>query len=334
MPPRTAGSSRILAWSSPWRPRTFNGVVTGIRATRAGDLAAHAPAGPEWLHEIKYDGYRVQLRLQDGAVSLLTRNGHDWTDRFGGVPQAAHTLQAETAVIDGEMVVLDERGVSSFARLKAALGDRVADRLVFYAFDLLRLNGQDLRPLPLLERKRQLELLLAPLPPDHLIRFSEHLIGNGPEIHRNACRLGVEGIIAKRVMAPYRSGRQGDWLKIKCHARQEFVIGGYTTVRNRGFGLGSLLLGIQRDGVLAYVGRVGTGWDMRTGREGAGCTPSAAAGPIAIRVCPDSSQARRALGPTGAGGRSALPDLDRGWPAATRELSEATRGSGTEATGG
>ena len=230
-------------------------------------LAAHAPAGPEWLYEIKYDGYRVQMRLQDGAVFLLTRNGHDWTDRFAGVSEAARALQAETAVIDGEMVVLDERGVSSFARLKAALGDRVADRLVFYAFDLLRLNGQDLRPLPLLERKRQLELMLATLPPDHLIRFSEHLIGNGPEIHRNACRLGVEGIIAKRVMAPYRSGRQGDWLKIKCHVRQEFVIGGYTTVRNRGFGLGSLLLGIQRDGVLAYVGRVGTGWDMRTGQK-------------------------------------------------------------------
>ena len=211
--------------------------------------AVHAPAGPEWLYEIKYDGYRVQIRLQDGAVSLLTRNGHDWTDSFGGVSEAARALQAETAVIDGEMVVLDERGVSSFARLKAALGDRVADRLVFYAFDLLRLNGQDLRPLPLMERKRQLELLLAPLPPDHLIRFSKHLIGNGPEIHRSACRLGVEGIIAKRVMAPYRSGRQGDWLKIKCHARQEFVIGGYTTVRNRGFDLGSLHVGIQRDSV-------------------------------------------------------------------------------------
>ena len=151
--------------------------------------ATHAPAGPEWLYEIKYDGYRVQLRLQDGAVSLLTRNGHDWTDRFGGVPQAARALPAKTAVIDGEMVVLDERGVSSFARLKAALGDRAADRLVFFGFDLLHLDGQDLRPLPLLERKRQLELMLAPLPPDHPIRFSEHPIGNGPEIHRNACRL-------------------------------------------------------------------------------------------------------------------------------------------------
>ena len=274
-------------------------------------LAAHAPAGPEWLHEIKYDGYRVQLRLQDGAVSLLTRNGHDWTDRFAGVPQAARSLQAETAVIDGEMVVLDERGVSSFARLKAALGDRVADRLVFYAFDLLHLDGQDLRPLPLLERKRQLELLLAPLPPDHLIRFSEHLIGNGPEIHRNACRLGVEGIIAKRVMAPYRSGRQGDWLKVKCHARQEFVIGGYTTVRNRGFDLGSLLLGVHRDGVLAYVGRVGTGWDMRTGQKVLDALRPLEQDRSPFGSDPDSSQARCALGPAGAGGRGALPDLDR-----------------------
>ena len=139
--------------------------------------------------------------------------------------------------------MLDEHGVSSFARLKAALGDGAAHRLVFYAFDLLHLDGQDLRDLPLLERKRQLEQLLAPLPPDHLIRFCDHLIGSGPEMHRNACRLGVEGIIAKRVDAPYRSGRSGDWLKIKCHARQEFVIGGYTTVKNRGFGLGSLAPG-------------------------------------------------------------------------------------------
>ena len=127
-----------------------------------------------------------------------------------------------------------------------------------------QLDGQDLRPLPLLERKRQLELLLAPLPPDHPIRYLDHLIGNGPEIHRHACGLGVEGTIAKRVRAPYRSGRQGDWLKVKCHARQEFVIGGYTTVRNRGFDLGSLLLGDHRNGALAYVGRVGTGWDIRT----------------------------------------------------------------------
>ena len=170
-------------------------------------------------------------------------------------------------MIDGEVVVLDGHGVSSFARLKAALGEGAPDRLLFFAFDLLHLDGQDLRELPLLERKRQLEQLLAPLPPDHPIRFCDHLIGGGPELHRQACRLGAEGIIAKRVDAPYRSGRNDDWLKIKCYARQEFVIGGYTTVKGRGLGLGSLLLGVHRDGELTYVGRVGTGWDTRTGQE-------------------------------------------------------------------
>ena len=230
-------------------------------------LVAEAPAGQEWLHEIKHDGYRVQLRLQDGRAAFLTRNGHDWTHRFRDLPRAAEELQAGSAVLDGEVVVLDEQGVSSFARLKAALGEGAAHRLLFFAFDLLHLDGRDLREQPLLERKRQLERLLAPLAPDHPIRFCDHLIGGGPELHRQACRLGAEGIIAKRVDAPYRSGRRDDWLKIKCHARQEFVIGGYTTVKGRGLGLGSLLLGVQRDGALAYVGRVGTGWDARTGQE-------------------------------------------------------------------
>ena len=138
--------------------------------------------------------------------------------------------------------------------------------LRYYAFDLLHLDGRDLRELPLLERKQRLEQLLAPLPPDHPVRFSDHLIGAGPELYRQACRLGAEGIVAKRMDAPYRSGRHEDWLKVKCHARQEFVIGGYTTVKGSGIGLGSLLLGVHRDGALTYVGRVGTGWDARTGQ--------------------------------------------------------------------
>ncbi|MFL5333392.1 MAG: hypothetical protein ACJ8H8_09470, partial [Geminicoccaceae bacterium] len=143
----------------------------------------------------------------------------------------------------------------------------VAEPLLFYAFDLLQPDGQDLRDLPLLERKGQLELLRALLPLDCPIRFSEHLTGRGPDMHRHAWCSGVEGIIAKRVDAPYRSGRHGDWLKVKCYAPQEFVMGGYTTVKNRGLGLGSLLLGDQRHGALAYVGRVGTGWDRRTAEK-------------------------------------------------------------------
>jgi bifunctional non-homologous end joining protein LigD len=230
-------------------------------------LAASAPAGQEWLHEIKHDGYRVQLHLQDGTASLLTRNGHDWTHRFRNLPHMTQDLPGKAAVIDGEVVVLDERGVSSFARLKAVLSAGSPRPLVFFAFDLLHLDGRDLRDQPLLERKRRLERLLAALPPDHPIRYCDHLIGSGRDLHRQACRLGAEGIIAKRVDVPYRSGRNEDWLKVKCYARQEFVIGGYTTVKGRGLGLGSLVLGVHRDGALAYVGRVGTGWDARSGQE-------------------------------------------------------------------
>ena len=170
-------------------------------------------------------------------------------------------------MIDGEVVVLDEQGVSSFARLKAALSEGVPDRLHYYAFDLLHLDGRDLRELPLLERKRRLEQLLAPLPPDHPVRFSDHLIGAGPELHRQACRLGAEGIVAKRVDAPYRSGprrglAQGQVPRPPGVRRRRL----HHRRRAAGSAWARCCSACTGTAPLAYVGRVGTGWDARTGQ--------------------------------------------------------------------
>jgi bifunctional non-homologous end joining protein LigD len=224
-------------------------------------LAAETPAGDGWLHELKHDGYRCQLRVEAGSALVRTQGGHDWTPRFAKVAEAAAALPASSALLDGEAVVLDEHGVSRFGLLRRALetGDTAA--VSFYTFDLLFLDGQDLRGLPLLERKRRLEALL-PRPGDGTIRYSEHVLGRGGELREAACRLGAEGLIAKRADAPYRSGRTTSWLKIKCTARQEVVVGGFTHVRGRRSGLGALLVGTHegdRRG-LTFAGKVGTGW--------------------------------------------------------------------------
>jgi bifunctional non-homologous end joining protein LigD len=220
--------------------------------------ASEPPAGPGWLFEVKHDGYRCQLRLEGGRCTVRTRGAHDWTARFGGIAAAAEALPATTAVIDAEAVVLDERGVSSFALLRRTL-EEGGDGVVCYAFDLLFLDAEDLRELPLVERKRRLEALLGE---PGVLRYSEHVGGRGKELLQHACRLGAEGLIAKRGDQPYRSGRGTSWLKVKCEAaRTELVIGGYTPARGRQGGLGALLVGTPHCGGLLYAGKVGTGWD-------------------------------------------------------------------------
>lgn len=223
-------------------------------------LVDQAPSGQEWLHEIKLDGYRCQVRLVRGEVTIHTRGGHDWTDRFRALANAAAALPARDALFDGEIVVLDGGGVSSFAALKEALHTGRQDDMVLYAFDLLHLDGADLRSLPLLERKRRLEDFISAAPDSSRLRYSDHVLSDGPHIVRQACRLGAEGIVSKRTDAPYRSGRSRTWLKVKCTSRQEFVIGGYTARRGGGSGLGALLLGVHDGDPLVHVGRVGTGW--------------------------------------------------------------------------
>jgi bifunctional non-homologous end joining protein LigD len=226
-------------------------------------LVQAAPEGDEWFHEIKLDGYRVLARVERGRVRLLTRTGQDWTARFPGVAAAAAKLPVDSALLDGEVVVLDARGISHFQSLQEALSLKRTADLVYFAFDLLHLDGRDLRDAPLSERKALLARLLRGS--GQTIRYSEHVEGQGRSFYDRACRLGLEGIISKQKDAPYRSGRGTVWVKVKCISSQEFVIVGFTEPKGTRAGFGALLLGVyEPDGGLTYVGRVGTGFDDRS----------------------------------------------------------------------
>jgi bifunctional non-homologous end joining protein LigD len=233
-------------------------------------LRANVPAGDKWVHEIKWDGYRLQIRIDDGKVSILTRRGHDWTDRFPAIRDAAKALPVRLALIDGEAVV-EVNGIASFSALQAALGARegpghkAAHEAVFYAFDLLHLNGVDLQPAPLLKRKEALMELMGRLA--GAIRYSEHLIGDGEALFRQSCLMGLEGVISKRADRPYRSGRGEDWTKVKCIESQEFVVAGYVPRSDSAKSVGALVLGYYDGGKLSYAGRVGTGFTAATARS-------------------------------------------------------------------
>ena len=225
------------------------------------------PAGDDWLHEIKLDGYRIVARLDRGEVQLITRGGKDWTERAPAVARSIAALPVKNAVLDGELVSLLKSGISSFQSLQNALSEGRSDSLVYYAFDLLFVDGRDTRPLPLLERKEALAMLLAATSEATNVRLSDHVVGKGKTFFDKACRMGVEGTIAKRADAPYRSGRSKDWLKIKRIARQEFVVGGFTPPSGARQHLGALLVGVREDGGLRYVGKVGTGFTARSLEE-------------------------------------------------------------------
>ena len=239
-------------------------------AAELATLVAQPPAGDDWLHEIKFDGYRMFCRLDRGQVEFISRNGRKWTDRLANLVEAAAEFPAEQAILDGEVVVLDKQGVSNFQSLQNALGDHSRQsRLTYFVFDLLYLDGYDLRAAPLRERKALLKGLLR----KHRsrgwpLRLSDHLQGSAVEVQRHACRAGLEGIVSKRANAPYRAGRGGEWVKSKCRQGQEFVIAGFTKPGGSRTDFGSLLLGYHRpDGKLAYAGRVGTGFSQQTLRE-------------------------------------------------------------------
>ncbi|TPJ34961.1 DNA ligase D [Mesorhizobium sp. B2-8-3] len=224
-------------------------------------LERDAPAGEDWLHEVKFDGYRMQAQIAGSDVRLLTRAGLDWTDKFDGpVTGALAGLKCRDAIIDGEIVVLADSGVSSFPLLQADLSARRADRFVYYVFDLMRLDGQDLRREPLVERKQALAELLGEQPEHSALSFSDHFHEPGKVMLQHVCRMGLEGVVSKRADAPYRSGRGLSWIKSKCTLRQEFVIGGYLPSDKTGRGLRSLLVGFNEGGKLHYAGRVGTGF--------------------------------------------------------------------------
>ena len=226
------------------------------------------PTQSDWLHELKLDGYRIQARLNKGKVELLTRTGLDWTHRMKSIAAEIANLPAETALLDGEVVVLDQNGLTSFANLQAAFKDGAKDGtthdLTYFVFDLLHLNGHNLRNLPLTQRKQILFQLFANSSSETL-RLSEHLDSDGAKVFQNACRLHAEGIVSKRANAAYTSGRTSSWLKIKCAHQQEFVIGGFTLPSNGIHGVGALLLGYyDNHGKLIYAGRTGTGFTQKT----------------------------------------------------------------------
>ncbi len=227
------------------------------------------PEGAQWLHEIKFDGYRLLGYVFGGASRLLTRNRKDWTNKFPSLSTALEKLPVKDAVLDMEAVILDEDGKSSFQSLQAALGEG-GDRasIVAYVFDLLSIDGADLTQKPLLERKARLQTLLKSnkLP----LRYSDHVLGQGAEMFAKACATGLEGIISKEANARYIGGRQRSWLKIKCSRRQEFIIIGFSDARKGERALGALYLAYQKDGALQYAGKVGTGFSMRSARELAG----------------------------------------------------------------
>ena len=229
-------------------------------------LVDRPPSGDEWFHEIKYDGYRIGARVRKGHVSLYTRNGNDWTASFPQVADAVRRLDLDDALIDGEAAVVLPDGRTSFQAMQNA-GD-VANRgtVVYFVFDLLRLNGATLEALPLEERKARLRKLVGGRKTGR-IRFSEHIEGSGQAFFDHACRAGLEGIVSKRRDQPHRAGRHGGWLKTKCSKRQEFVIGGFTDPEGMRAGLGALLIGYYDRDRLVFCGKVGTGFTQKLALE-------------------------------------------------------------------
>jgi bifunctional non-homologous end joining protein LigD len=241
--------------ASPYRPQLARLVRT-------------APEGPEWLHEMKYDGYRIGCVIRNRSVTLLTRNGNDWTATFPEIAEAAQKLDTRDVVLDGEVAIVLADGRTSFQALQNAARHGGRRDLVYFVFDLLRLDQENLERRPLEERKQALRRLVGKPRQKSRIRYSEHVAGEGHKVFEEACRLRLEGIISKRRDAPYTAGRSDAWVKTKCVARQEFVIGGFTDPEGSRQGIGALLVGYyDNPGTLVFSGKVGTGFSVAVARD-------------------------------------------------------------------
>jgi bifunctional non-homologous end joining protein LigD len=241
--------------------------IGGFVAPCLAAATATPPAGSSFVHEVKFDGYRLQAALEKGQAVIRTRRGLDWTEKFPSLANAIAGLPIESAVFDGEAVIEDRQGIADFAALQAALKAGRNETIAFYVFDLLYLNGHDVKPLPLLQRKEVLEQVISAAPPGGPLRYSAHFVSGGEELLHHMCRLGGEGIVSKHTGKPYRSGRNGDWLKSKCANRQEFVVIGYVPSTSMPKAIGSLVLGYYEKGKLAHAGRAGTGYNLQTARD-------------------------------------------------------------------
>ena len=240
--------------------RGVKGARLQFREPELATLADAVPRGPDWVHEVKFDGYRTLAILDAGKVTMYSRSGLDWTAKYADIAHRLKSLKVDNAILDGEIVVLNEHGASSFSRLKAELTAGRSDELQYYVFDLLVVNGEDLTGQTLLSRKARLEQLLAGTDFHNHVIYSEHFTENASFLP-HLCSLDMEGIISKRFDSTYRGGRGKTWLKIKCHKRQEFVIVGFTESSHAGRGFRSLLLGYYDAGTLRFAGKVGTGFN-------------------------------------------------------------------------
>jgi bifunctional non-homologous end joining protein LigD len=221
-------------------------------------LVDRPPNGPDWVHEIKLDGWRLQIRVEDGSATLRTRNGHDYSSTFPELARIARGF--DNCIIDGEVCAVRKDGITDFSALQAAMKAGKTAGLIFFAFDLLFLGDQDLRSLALVERKKRLQALLAENKDQKMIQLAEHLDVAGTDVLKAACNLKLEGIVSKRLSEPYVSGRTGIWTKAKCRATQHAVVGGWT-VSPKGFS--GLLLGVYKGKKLIPIGRVGTGFPQK-----------------------------------------------------------------------
>jgi len=238
-------------------------------APQLATLVDAAPASTDWIHETKFDGYRILARRSGREVQLFSRNQKTYTHKFPDIVSSLLKLSCKEVFLDGEITVLDANGHSRFQLLQNALKGEINPPLVLYLFDLLFVDGEDLRELPLLERKNRLEKLLKPLRKSANVRFSGHIVGNGPKIYKAACSMRFEGIICKAAQAPYLSGRTKTWLKCKCTGREEFLIVGFTQHSKHSKQIGALLLGTRKakGGGIQYRGKVGTGFSDKLRRE-------------------------------------------------------------------
>jgi bifunctional non-homologous end joining protein LigD len=238
------------------KPRTgkklaFPGFVLPALAMANGD---NPPSGSEWLHEVKFDGYRIQLHILNETVSIYTRRGFDWTDRFRKIAADANSIRAKSAIIDGEIVVPNQKGVSDFSQLQKSISAHMpSDKIAIYAFDLLFLDGNDVRALPLVERRAMLKRLVS----GSKIRMSEGF-DDGERLFKRACEMGLEGVVSKRRNSRYRSGRTMDWIKVTCRLRETLAIIGYS-LKGRSFD--GLYLARSERGKLVYAGKVDHGFD-------------------------------------------------------------------------
>jgi bifunctional non-homologous end joining protein LigD len=264
--PGASGKKAKKSKSSVKRKKSHGSPLPDFVPPSLATLQARAPSQAGWVHEIKFDGYRMQARLEDGEVTLLTRKGLDWTERFSAIAKAVAGLPATTALLDGEIVVEDERGLSNFSMLQTALKEGAQGRFIFYLFDLLYLDGDDLRDQSLRERKAMLKRFLA-RNASGALRYSDHFDEDGQTVLENACRMGLEGIVSKRADAPYRSGRSESFIKTKCANAQELVVGGYSPSTVMPKAIGALAVGYYDEGKFIYAGRIGTGYSQATARD-------------------------------------------------------------------